>query len=266
MARKQIKVSKRMVFTWFMLGGLIFLFAPQRLTNNFQFAFAHLFRWPLTLGRTVSLSSRVQQNGAEAYGRKESQYQNHITNLEQQLEEANSKIEKLAGLRERHPMEGAKLMLADIITASIKGPRNELIINRGEKDGIAKGQFVLGDNSIIGIVSEVSPGQAKVRLITDSESQIAVKIAQIDVNSVMQGKGNGLASVGMLKMKYDIKSGDKVHVLKKPGFLDCPMIAGTVVQHKRSDENPLLWSIIIKPACDIENLASVTVIIMNPQK
>lgn len=248
-----------------MLGGLIVLFAPQKVTSKFQFAFAHLFRWPLTVGRTISLSGRVPQGNADIFQQRETQYQNHISNLEKQLEEAGKKIEKLSGLRDKNALQGANLVLADIITASIKGLRNELIINRGEKDGMAKGQFVLGDNSIIGTISEVSSQQAKVKLITDSTSQIAVKISELDVDSVMQGSGNGFAVVGMLKNKYEVKSGLKVHALKKPGFLDTSMVVGNVVQNKRADENPLLRNIIIKPACEIEKLDSVTVIIMNPQ-
>jgi len=43
------------------------------------------------------------------------------------------------------------------------------------------------------------------------------------------------------------------------------VIAGTVAQCKSNDENPLLWDITVKPACDIESLRDVTIIVMNPR-
>jgi hypothetical protein len=58
---KQIRVSRRMLFTCFMLAALIFFFTPQKVTNKFQFAFARFFRWPLSIGRSISLSLPAQQ-------------------------------------------------------------------------------------------------------------------------------------------------------------------------------------------------------------
>ncbi len=153
-------------------------------------------------------------------------------------------------------------MLADVITVTVDESRGELIINRGQIDGLAKDQFVLGDNSIIGTISEVSSRTAQVKLVTDSTSKIAVKIA--GVGRVMQGNGN-TARVPLLPIKYKVKTGDIVLANKKPGFLDVPLIAGRVAQCKRDDENPSLWDITVKPVCDIERLNDVAVIIMNPQ-
>ena len=47
------------MFTWFMLGGLILLFAPHEFTGKFQLAFVHVFRWPLSVGGNVALTARA---------------------------------------------------------------------------------------------------------------------------------------------------------------------------------------------------------------
>jgi hypothetical protein len=39
------------------------------------------------------------------------------------------------------------------------------------------------------------------------------------------------------------------------------MIAGTVNECKRNDQNALLWDITVRPACDVAMLESVTVIV-----
>jgi hypothetical protein len=43
------------------------------------------------------------------------------------------------------------------------------------------------------------------------------------------------------------------------------VITGTVAQCKSNDENPVLWDITVKPACDIEKITDVAVIVMNPE-
>ncbi len=279
MARKQIRVwapkhnkirlgflSRRMLLTWFLLAGLIFLFAPARLTNKFQFAFTRIFHWPLSIGRNISLSVHTRQPLTNLVSRREHiKVQNYAANLQEQLYQARQKVDMLSGLRNRFGLEGADLVPADVITASVSGPQNELIINRGQKDGIASGQFVLGINNIIGTISEVGSRDAKVKLITDPTSSIEAKIAGLKV--IIKGNGNNSAKIPLIaRKKHKIRVGDIVYARKKPGLLDTPMIIGTVTQCKTDDEDPQLWDITVEPACDIETLNSVAVLIMNPEK
>ncbi|HIJ51560.1 MAG TPA: rod shape-determining protein MreC [Planctomycetes bacterium] len=266
MARKLIRVSRRMLFTWLMLAGLILLFAPQNLTNNFQFAFARLFRLPLAVGRNISLFTRSWQSRPGITNRRESEYENYIANLTEQLHSERQLVEKLTTLRNKFGLQGADLIPADVVTASIGGAHCELIIYCRREHGLAKGQFVLGDNSIIGTISDVSAPNAKVRLFTDPASKIPVRIGKLNIDRVMQGSGNNSAKVSLLSTKHNIKVGDHVLTCKKPGFLDTSLIIGTVARCKPDEQNPSLWDITVKPVCDIERLNSVTVIIMNPQE
>lgn len=243
-----------------MLGGFIFLLAPQNLTNKFQLTFAHVFRWPLSIGRSISLSSRAQPQLTETVSRRKyNQLQNYLANVTEELDQERQKVEILSKLRNRYPLEGAGLMFADVITAAADG----FIINRGEDDGLRKGQFVLADNSIIGTICEVSPRAARVELITETTSNMAVIIGGL--KTVIQGDGKGSAKVQLFPVKHDVKVGEDVYACKKPGFLDTNMIVGRVVQCERDGENPLLRDVTVKPVCDIQQVGDVAVIIMNPQ-
>ena len=116
MARKLIKVSRKMLFTWFMLAGLILFFAPQTVTGKFQFVFARIFRWPLSISRNISLSTRTSQPVMNAVdGEKYQQLQNHLANVIEQCDQERRKVEKLSGLRDRNVWQGAKFVLADVI-------------------------------------------------------------------------------------------------------------------------------------------------------
>jgi rod shape-determining protein MreC len=270
MARKRNRVTSRMLFAWFMLAGLILLFSPQRVTSRMQFAFARVFRWPLSIGRNMSLSAKAEVSTGDGKAepvRKEIQYQNYIVNLEEELRQKNEQIQQLTGLRTRlRGLEGAKIIPADIITETTEGKLGELIINRGTDDEIGKGYFVIGDNSVIGTITDIGERTAKVRLFTDASSAIQVNIAGLEANMIMQGQGKNEAKIKMVPVKYKIKAGDAVLVRKKPGFLDSAMIAGAVQQCKRDDKNAALWDITVRPVCDIGSLSNVAVIAMNPAK
>ncbi len=266
MAGRQITIPRKILIAWFTLGSFILLFAPQKLTNKFQFAFARVFHGPLNVSRSVSLSARAQQPLPDSISRREyNRLQNYLANIMEELTEERQKVKKLSGIHDRRPLEGANLVFADVITSSINGSRDELIINRGEYDGLKKELFVLGDNSIIGTISDLSPRTAKVKLITDPTSKIPVKIAGVDTDRMMQGAGGNFAKILMLSIRHKVRVGDIVSARKKPGFLGAPMIVGTVAQCKKDDENPLLWDIRVTPACDVEKLSDVAVIIMNPR-
>jgi len=269
MARKRIRLSRRMLFTWGILLGFIFLFSPQTVTNKIQFAFTHIFKWPLHVGRTISLSVGTRQPLTDAVSSKNyNRLQNHLANLEAQLNQEHRKVEKLAGLRDREVWKGARFVLADVMTTSVSGAKGEIIINRGENDGLANGQFVLGDNSIIGVISGVSDRMARIKITTDPSFRIAVEIEnlKLKVPCLMQGNGNNSAKIRMLSIKYNVRPGCKVYAAKKPGFLDAPMIVGKITKCKRAAENALLWDIQVEPVCDIESIKSIAVIVMNPAK
>jgi cell shape-determining protein MreC len=267
MARKQTKVSRRMLFTWFMLTGFIFLFAPQSFTSKFQLAFVHVFRWPLSIGGNLALTAQTQQPLTGTSGRSETQYLNFIANLKETLDEERKKFKKLSELYNAYNTyvwEGTDFALADVIPVPVEGARNELTIACRKTTGLAEGQFVLGCESIIGTISDIFPqiSKAEVKLVTDPSSRIAVKVGEL--KSIMKGSGNNLAKIEMVK--NEVKVGENVFALKNPGFLDAPMIVGKVSECNRNQKNPSLWDITVVPACNIEKLEDVAVIIMNPQK
>jgi cell shape-determining protein MreC len=252
-----------MLFTWFMLGGFIFLFAPKSVTNKFQFAFARTFGWPLGIGRSITLAVDASPLADVVSRREYNQLRNHLVNITEQRNHAQKEVEKLSGLRVKPAWERINFVLADVITVS-EGPQNELIINRGAEDSLVAGQFVLGDNSIIGTISGVSARRAKVKLFTDPTSKIPVKVDQLDVVRIMQGAGGGSAKIQLLQINHKVNKGSIVLADKKPGFLDVPMIIGKIAQCKRDDKAPSLWDITVEPVCDIQRLKYIAVIVMNP--
>jgi len=249
-----------MLFTWFTLAGFIFLFSPGNLTNKFQFAFKRIFRWPLSIGRNISLSAGTRQPLGDVVSRDEYEsFQNHLANVIQQRNDAQQIVQKLSKMRNIPAWERMGFVFADVITVSINELLSELFINRGLDDGLAKGQFVLADNSVIGTIADVDARSAKVRLFTDPTSNIAVRIG--NSNWLMQGIGDNLARISMVK--YEVTVGSEIMASKEPGFLDTPMIIGKVARCEHNAE-PLLWDITVEPVCNIQKVENVVIIVMNP--
>ena len=271
MLQRKNRVPERVLFISLMLTGLIFLFAPQRLTSKFQFAFVRVFCWPLSVSRDISLSASgimASAEGAPADVVSRTRYNklhNRLANVTEWLKQERQKVETLSGLRNRPAWKGVNFVLADIITSTIDGLHSELIINRGSQDGLAADQFVLANESIIGTIFKADTRTARVRLITDPASKIAVKIEGLNKDRILQGTGHNSAKVKLLPTKYRVEVDEVVYAQKKPGFLSTPVIVGTVAQCESNKDNPLLWDITVKPACDIESLTDVSVIVMNPR-
>jgi rod shape-determining protein MreC len=245
-----------------MLAGFIILLSPQNLTNKFQFAFTRVFRWPLSIGRNISLSAAAREPLRDKDMVSRDEYErllNHVANVTQQRDDAQLNFQKISKMHNIPAWERAGFVSADIITVSVDKLRGELIINRGKEDGLEKNLFVLAGNSIIGTISDVDTHRARVRLFTDPASNTAVRIG--DADWLMKGCGNNQAKVEMLK--HDLKIDTKIMASKRPGFLDTPMIIGKVVRCEHNDQ-PLVWDITVEPVCNIQKIESIHVIIMNP--
>jgi len=236
------------------------LFAPKSLTGRLQLTFAHIFSRPLRIGRGISLAMRTPSRTEVVSRREHDKLQNHLANINEQLRQEHEKIRKLSGLRSRLGLKGVYLVIADIITSSTE----EFIINRGRNDGLTEGQFVISDNGIIGIISEVSDYRAKVKLITDPTCKIPVKIEKLNIERLMQGTGNNTSRILQVQVKHNVQKNQVIYACKKPGFLDVPMIVGRVAECKRDKENPTLWDITVEPATNLEQLRDVAVIVTNP--
>lgn len=258
-----------MLFTWLMLGGFIFLFAPSGVTSKLQLAYARVFRWPLARGRGLTIAARPTPldgsvNAAD-YRRLAAEHRklrNDYDNLKAELREAQRHRDQVAGLKQSLGWPEMKLHLAHVITDHGQADGG-LIIGRGPEDRVAVGQFVisLADYAIIGQVSDVFAKTAKVKLITDPTAKLEVSIGDLQIRAVMEGRGGGIAKVPWVAVSKPVAVGHAVYVGKAPGRLDVPIIAGRVTKCERDAEDPLFWDVTVRPVWDPASLTEVAVIV-----
>jgi cell shape-determining protein MreC len=271
MTRKwAVTSNKGMLFACGLLVGLIFLFlVPRQTTGRLQLAYAHVFRWPLAIGRGVvraqatTTARNVSSQEYEDLLQVNQQLRNKSANVEAALQEANRQIELLTKLKARPGLEHMQPIPAKVYAQM----GDEMTISRGQASGVAVGQYVLSltearieEQCVIGVVSAVSAKGAKVKLITDRDSRIPVNVAGLDAGKFLYGRGDGVAKITLVPRDHAIKVGDVVYAQAQRGLLDVPVIVAEVTQCEGDVDYPNMWDITTRPVCDPTTLTDVAVL------
>ncbi|MCQ2574495.1 MAG: rod shape-determining protein MreC [Alphaproteobacteria bacterium] len=108
----------------------------------------------------------------------------------------NKKLEKELDVVKTSPY---KTIVADIFSITNPFYHNIFSINKGSKEGVEKGMAVVSfDNRLIGIIMDVGDRFSRVRSLTDTDSNIAVRISGSDVYGFLQGNGKNNSSLVFL--------------------------------------------------------------------
>ena len=90
-----------------------------------------------------------------------------------------------------------KTIIADVMYNNSALHNSTFIINRGTDNGVARGNVVVSmDNKLAGIVIDAGGNFARVRALTDSDSNIAVRVAGTSVYGFLKGNGTNTPSIG----------------------------------------------------------------------
>lgn len=114
---------------------------------------------------------------------------------------------ELRGLRDALPPVAEKWLVAEVINVAPNTFRHSVLINRGTRNGVFKGQAVLDDQGLIGQTAHVGPWSAEVILITDQEHALPVQIERTGLRTIAVGTGEGLA-LPYLPANADVEVGD----------------------------------------------------------
>ncbi len=265
-----------MVFACGLSVGLIFLFlVPREAAGRLQLAYAHVFRWPLTMGRGVmraqatTATPSISPQEYEKLLKVCERLRNKSANVAAQLQQANGQIELLTRLKARPGLEHMQPIPAKVYAQV----GDEMTISQGQESGVAVGQYVLSlteklsltkdqldEQCVIGVVSAVSPKGAKVKLITARGCHIPVKLAGVSAGKYLDGGGDGVAKITKVPREHTINAGDVVYTQAQRGLLDVQVIVAEVAQCKPDVNYPNMWDITTRPVCDFTALSDVVVL------
>ncbi len=154
--------------------------------------------------------------------------------LKQKLETNNSYKEKTEHLQELLDMKNKNKL--EGITCSVIGKSNStwnrtISINAGSNDGIYVGQSVVCYGGVVGQVVSCSPNFSNVRLLSDVNSGIAVKISSRDNSyGILRGSLDGMLYIEDIDSETTIEVGDNVVTSGMGGSYKEGLIVGSVSQ------------------------------------
>jgi rod shape-determining protein MreC len=122
------------------------------------------------------------------------------------LESENQRIRELlasaTSLKDR-------VLIAEILSTSQDPYRHQIVLNKGARDGVYKGQALVDAAGIMGQVVQVNPSSCVALLITDPDHGIPVEINRTGLQSIALGRGDGQGlSLPYLPGNADVKVGD----------------------------------------------------------
>jgi rod shape-determining protein MreC len=116
-----------------------------------------------------------------------------------------------------------------------------VLVNKGARAGVFRGQAVIDANGIYGQVTRVGPYSAEIILISDPEHAIPVQVNRTGTRSIALGTGrSGLLSLPYLPQNTDVIVGDLLVSSGLGGVYPPGYPVGKVTAVTRDSGQPLL--------------------------
>jgi len=102
-----------------------------------------------------------------------------------------------------------RVLIAEIISAAQDPYRQQIVLNKGARDGVYKGQALVDAQGVMGQVIRVNPATSIALLLTDPNHAIPVEINRTGLQTFALGRGDGQnLSLPYLPGNADVQVGD----------------------------------------------------------
>jgi rod shape-determining protein MreC len=116
---------------------------------------------------------------------------------------------RLRDMRENSAGVADRVLVASIMNVDLDPFRHRVLVDKGARDGVFKGQAVLDAEGIFGQVAQVHAETAEVILISDAEHAIPVQSNRSGLRTIAVGTGDSdRLSLPFVTVESDLKAGD----------------------------------------------------------
>ncbi len=124
------------------------------------------------------------------------------------LEEENR---RLRGLLESSMQLSDRVLVAELVEVDLEPFRQQIVINKGYKQGVYDGQPIVDAGGIMGQIIHVGAFSSTVLLITDPTHALPVQIDRNGLRAIAVGRGqDGWLSLEHLPTNADMREGDLI--------------------------------------------------------
>ena len=131
------------------------------------------------------------------------------------------------------------VLVAELIGVSPDPVRHQLVLNKGENDGVFLGQPLIDADGLMGQIVDVSPINSRALLITDATHSIPVQVNRSGVRAIAEGTGSlGQLEIHHVSATTDIREGDLLVSSGLGGRLPVGYPVGVVSSVERDPGEP----------------------------
>jgi rod shape-determining protein MreC len=124
------------------------------------------------------------------------------------LEEAKLQNDRIQALVSFATTSNLATVGAQIIGRSTDSRQRSILVDRGTNSGVKLDDAVIAAGGLVGQVVEVTPWNARVRLVTDSESGVAVLVQRTRAAGIVKGSPDGSLALDFVSKKKPPTRGD----------------------------------------------------------
>jgi rod shape-determining protein MreC len=155
---------------------------------------------------------------------------------------------------------GDRVLVAELSSVDLDPYKQQVLINKGGISGVFEGQPVLDAHAVMGQVTEVTPLESMVLLITDTSHALPVQVLRNGLRTIALGTGR----IDALKLPYlptnsDITEGDLLVTSGLGGKFPPGYPVATVTRIDRSPDAPFS-TIIAQPSAHLDRSREVLLV------
>lgn len=175
------------------------------------------------------------------------------------LKERVSEYERLKKLLRFRESSNLDSIACNVIGRNIKGYLKYVIIDRGADDGVQRKDPVISYSGLVGMVTEVYAGTAKVEVVLNPGSNVSVMNSRTRTVGIVRGDGRGKMAVDFYDRLDDVKEGDILITSGLGGVYPKGIIVGLVDDVENVDIG-LFRNLSLKSNVDFYKLENVLVV------
>ncbi|WP_122036566.1 rod shape-determining protein MreC [Aliivibrio sp. EL58] len=128
--------------------------------------------------------------------------------LMEQLKQENSRLRNLLG----SPfIRDERKMVTEVMAVDSAPYTHQVMIDKGQVDGVYEGQPVISDKGIVGQINYVGAHNSRVLLLTDPNNSIPVQVERNDIRVIASGKGYlDTMQLEHIPTNTDVEVGDRL--------------------------------------------------------
>lgn len=129
----------------------------------------------------------------------------------QKVETLKAENERLREMLQSSEKLDERVLIAELLAVDLQPFRHQIVINKGQREGVYDGQPIVDANGVMGQIVHVGPFSSTVLLLTDPSHAIPIQINRNGLRSVAVGTGQShILQLEHLPNNVDIREGDLV--------------------------------------------------------